>query len=55
MRRRPLSVLVNSNSTVSPSAYEQGMLLALRRAPAASGVVVGLDALLDLGLPRTTA
>ena len=43
--------LTIAHSTVSSSAYEQGILLALRRAPAASGVVVGLDALLDLGLP----
>jgi 4-hydroxy-tetrahydrodipicolinate reductase len=43
--------LTISHSTVSSSAYEQGILLALRRAPAASGVIVGLDALLDLGLP----
>jgi 4-hydroxy-tetrahydrodipicolinate reductase len=47
--------LTISHSTVSASAYEQGILLALRRAPEASGVVVGLDALLDLGLPGTTA
>ena len=40
-----------AHSTVSSSAYEQGMLLALRRAPSASGVIVGLDALLDLGIP----
>ena len=43
--------LTIAHSTVSSSAYEQGILLALRRAPEASGVVVGLDALLDLGLP----
>ncbi|NUT57489.1 MAG: 4-hydroxy-tetrahydrodipicolinate reductase, partial [Agromyces sp.] len=43
--------LTIAHSTVSPSAYEQGILLALRRAPSASGVIVGLDALLDLGLP----
>lgn len=46
--------LTVSHSTISPSAYEQGILLALRRAPEAKGVVVGLDALLDLGLPGTT-
>lgn len=45
--------LTISHSTVSPSAYEQGILLALRRAPETSGVVVGLDALLGLGLPGT--
>ena len=43
--------LTIAHSTVSSSAYEQGILLSLRQAPAASGVVVGLDALLDLGLP----
>lgn len=43
--------LTLSHSTLSPSSYERGILLALRRAPEASGVVVGLDALLDLGLP----
>ncbi|HET8779747.1 MAG TPA: 4-hydroxy-tetrahydrodipicolinate reductase [Agromyces sp.] len=46
--------LTVSHSTISPSAYEQGILLALRRAPEAKGVVVGLDALLDLGLPGAT-
>lgn len=45
--------LTIAHSTVSSSAYEQGILLALRRAPSASGVIVGLDALLDLGLPGT--
>ena len=43
--------LTISHSTISSSAYEQGILLALRRAPSATGVIVGLDALLDLGLP----
>lgn len=47
--------LTVSHSTISASAYEQGILLALRRAPEAKGVVVGLDALLDLGLPGATA
>lgn len=40
-----------THTTLSPSSYESGILLALRRAPEASGVTVGLDALLDLGLP----
>ena len=31
-----------------------GILLALRRATEVSGVTVGLDALLDLGLPGNT-
>jgi 4-hydroxy-tetrahydrodipicolinate reductase len=44
-----------SHSTASQSAYEQGILLALRRAPGTTGVLVGLDALLDLGLPGTAA
>jgi 4-hydroxy-tetrahydrodipicolinate reductase len=39
------------HTTLSPRSYEQGILLALRRAPEATGVVVGLDALLDLGIP----
>lgn len=43
--------LTLSHSTSSPSSYARGILLALRRAPETSGVVVGLDALLDLGLP----
>lgn len=47
--------LTISHSTISSSAYEQGILLALRRAPEAKGVVVGLDALLDLGLLGATA
>ena len=45
--------LTIAHSTVSSSAYEAGILIALRRAPSASGVIVGLDALLDLGLPGT--
>lgn len=42
--------LTITHSTLSSSSYEAGILLALRAAPAASGVSVGLDALLDLGL-----
>lgn len=42
--------LTFTHSTLSASSYEAGILLALRRAPEASGVSVGLDALLDLGL-----
>ncbi|MFC6357273.1 4-hydroxy-tetrahydrodipicolinate reductase [Luethyella okanaganae] len=38
------------HDTVSASSYEHGIMLALRALPGASGVVVGLDALLDLGL-----
>ncbi|MRG61647.1 4-hydroxy-tetrahydrodipicolinate reductase [Agromyces sp. CFH 90414] len=39
------------HTTISPSSYEAGILLALRSAPGREGVTVGLDALLDLGLP----
>ena len=45
--------LTFTHSTLSPSSYEAGILLALRRATEVSGVTVGLDALLDLGLPGT--
>lgn len=45
--------LTITHSTLSPSSYEAGILLALRRAPEATGVTVGLDALLELGLPGT--
>jgi 4-hydroxy-tetrahydrodipicolinate reductase len=45
--------LTIAHSTLSSEAYEAGILLALRRAPEAEGVVVGLDALLDLGAPGT--
>jgi len=45
--------LTISHSTLSPEAYEAGMLLALRRAPDTAGVHIGLDALLDLGMPST--
>ncbi|WP_394551639.1 4-hydroxy-tetrahydrodipicolinate reductase [Agromyces sp. MMS24-JH15] len=43
--------LTITHSTVAQSSYEAGILLAVRRAPSAEGVTVGLDALLDLGLP----
>jgi 4-hydroxy-tetrahydrodipicolinate reductase len=39
------------HTTISASAYEKGILLALRRASTAEGVTVGLDALLGLELP----
>ncbi|PRY69704.1 dihydrodipicolinate reductase [Glaciihabitans tibetensis] len=42
-------VLTISHDTLAPSAYESGILLALRAARDARGVVVGLDKLLDLG------
>jgi 4-hydroxy-tetrahydrodipicolinate reductase len=41
------------HDTISDAAYEAGILLALRATPGIRGVVVGLDALLDLGIaPR---
>lgn len=39
------------HDTLSPSSYEQGIVLALRALPGLSGVTVGLDDLLQLGLP----
>lgn len=42
-------VLRVSHETLSDASYEAGILLGLRAAPDARGVVVGLDALLDLG------
>jgi 4-hydroxy-tetrahydrodipicolinate reductase len=41
-------VLTIAHETLSSSSYEAGILLALRSASAAEGVVVGLDALLGL-------
>ncbi|WP_286309069.1 4-hydroxy-tetrahydrodipicolinate reductase [Agromyces mangrovi Wang et al. 2018] len=43
--------LTLTHTTQSPSSYEAGILLALRAAPEARGVSVGLETLLDLGLP----
>jgi 4-hydroxy-tetrahydrodipicolinate reductase len=40
------------HDTHSDASYEAGILLGLRAAASAEGVVVGLDRLLDLGLPR---
>jgi 4-hydroxy-tetrahydrodipicolinate reductase len=42
-------VLTLSHETLAPSAYEAGILLALRAARDVRGVVVGLDKLIDLG------
>lgn len=42
-------VLTLSHETLSPAAYEAGILLALSALPEARGVTVGLDALLELG------
>jgi 4-hydroxy-tetrahydrodipicolinate reductase len=38
------------HDTVGPQAYEAGILLALRAAATATGVIVGLDSLIDLGI-----
>ncbi|MGL4339213.1 MAG: 4-hydroxy-tetrahydrodipicolinate reductase [Rhodoglobus sp.] len=43
-------VLTIAHNTLAPSAYEAGILLALRATRAARGVIVGLDKLIDLGL-----
>ena len=43
-------VLTISHDTLAPSAYEAGILMALRAARTARGVIVGLDKLIDLGL-----
>jgi 4-hydroxy-tetrahydrodipicolinate reductase len=42
-------VLTISHETLSPTAYEAGILVALRAAVDARGVTVGLDRLIDLG------
>jgi 4-hydroxy-tetrahydrodipicolinate reductase len=42
-------ILTLSHETLSSSAYEKGILLALRAAATARGVTVGLDRLIDLG------
>ncbi|HEY9499793.1 MAG TPA: 4-hydroxy-tetrahydrodipicolinate reductase [Terrimesophilobacter sp.] len=43
-------VLTISHETLSPTAYEAGIMLALRALRTARGVTVGLDKLIDLGL-----
>lgn len=43
-------VLTISHDTLAPTAYEAGILLGLRAARTARGVIVGLDKLIDLGL-----
>jgi 4-hydroxy-tetrahydrodipicolinate reductase len=43
------------HDTHSDAAYEAGIMLGLRAVREARGVVVGLDALLDLGLPARPA
>ena len=47
-------VLTISHETLAPNAYEAGILLALRSARTARGVIVGLDKLIDLGLGPAT-
>jgi 4-hydroxy-tetrahydrodipicolinate reductase len=47
-------VLTLMHETLDPSSYESGILLALRALPAASGVVVGLESLMDLGPTRVS-
>ncbi|CAN5213495.1 4-hydroxy-tetrahydrodipicolinate reductase [soil metagenome] len=44
-------VLTITHETFAPTAYEAGILLGLRAAGTARGVTVGLDKLIDLGLP----
>ena len=44
-------LLTISHDTLAPSAYEAGILLALRAMTTTRGVIVGLDKLIDLGLP----
>ncbi|MCS5714998.1 4-hydroxy-tetrahydrodipicolinate reductase [Herbiconiux sp. CPCC 205716] len=44
-------VLTLTHETISQSSYTQGILVALRAASTARGVTVGLESLIDLGLP----
>lgn len=46
-------VLTLSHETLSPTAYEAGIMLALRALPTARGLTVGLDSLLGLGSTTT--
>jgi 4-hydroxy-tetrahydrodipicolinate reductase len=48
-------VLTISHDTLAPSAYEAGILLALRATRSARGVIVGLDRLIDLDGSRERA
>jgi 4-hydroxy-tetrahydrodipicolinate reductase len=41
-------IVTISHETLSPTSYEKGILLALRATPSLTGVVVGLDKLIDL-------
>ncbi|PWC07212.1 4-hydroxy-tetrahydrodipicolinate reductase [Mycetocola zhujimingii] len=45
--------LTISHSTIDPSSYEQGILLALRAARTATGLTVGLESIMDLGITRS--
>lgn len=47
--------LTISHNTLSPSAYESGILLALAATRTARGVTVGLDQIVDLGFGSDTA
>lgn len=42
-------VLTITHETIAPTAYEAGILVALRAAKDARGIIVGLDKLIDLG------
>ena len=46
--------LTISHNTLSPSAYESGILLALAATRTATGVTVGLDQIVDLGFGSVT-
>lgn len=48
-------VLTIGHETVAQTSYETGIMLALRAARSARGVVVGLDQLIDLGLQPVAA
>ena len=51
----PGETLTISHNTLSASAYERGILLALAATRTASGVTVGLDRIVDLGLAEAGA
>jgi len=44
-------VVTITHETLSPSSYETGILLGLRAAAEATGLIVGLDSLIGLSLP----
>jgi len=41
-------VLTVSHETISPDSYEKGILLALRMTPTVTGILVGLDKIIDV-------